>query len=50
VRRPPRVGPQTHLVIRGRSLLAMRFAARGCSRRRIPPRGRSMTYALATGM
>ena len=36
--------------VRERALLAMRFASEAGSRRRIPTRGRSMTYALATGV
>jgi hypothetical protein len=36
--------------VRERALLAIRSAARGCSRGRIPTRGRSMTYALAIGI
>jgi hypothetical protein len=36
--------------VRGRSLLAMRFASEAGSRRRIPTRRRSITCALATGI
>jgi len=36
--------------VRERALLAMRFASEAGSRRRIPTRGRSITYALATGI
>jgi hypothetical protein len=36
--------------IRGRASLAMRFVSEAGSRRRIPTRGRSMTYTLTTGI